>query len=108
MTLFPTQTEIDRETRDGIVVQMRIDEGFTYREIAERVGLSVSQCHRIYQAARARRRGDYDIQRHIDEQYADIEGALELLRPYVLGIPGPQDMPVLDTNLDHSSRSLIR
>jgi hypothetical protein len=100
MPSAPTTTEIVRETRHGLVVKMRL-EGHTHQAISDRLGLSVSQCHRIYQAARARRRGDYDIQRHIDEQYADIEGALELLRPFVLGIPGPPDMPVLEVREAH-------
>jgi len=31
----------------------------------------------------------------------DIEGALEMLRPYVFGTPGPPDVPVLETKDAH-------
>ncbi len=44
-------------------------------------------------------RGVTDIERHRDDVFADIEMVLEALRPFVLGIPGPPDLP--EPNRDH-------
>ena len=93
MTLVPTQNEIDRDTRDGDIVRLRLD-GLPYREISARVGLSISQCQRIVEGARARRRGDLDIERHMDEQLADIEGTLDLYRALIFGEELPPDQPI--------------
>ena len=91
MTLVLTQTEVDRETRDGDIVRARLD-GLTYRVIAEQVGLSISQCQRIFEAARARRRGDIDLEQHHRDLLNDIEDVLDYLRPWVLGEPVPDDV----------------
>ncbi len=96
MSLVPTRDEIIREARHGLVVKLRLEQGCTYQEISDRIGLSISQCQRVYEAARARRRGDLDIERHMDDQYADIEGALEMVRPFVFGAPAPPDFPVME------------
>ena len=92
MTLVLTQTEIDRETRDGDIVRLRVDDGLTYREIAEQVGLSISQCQRIFEAARARRRGDYDLDKHHRDVLNDIEDTLDILRPWIMGEAVPDDV----------------
>ena len=93
MTLVPTQNEVDRDTRDGDIVRLRLD-GLPYREISARVALSISQCQRIVEAARARRRGDLDIERHMDRQHADIERTLDLYRALIFGEELPSDQPV--------------
>ena len=87
MAAPPTSAEVVRETRCGLIVRLRLEEGLTYREISERVGRSISQCHRDYQRALARRRGDLDIERHRDEVFADLELLLDMLRPLVHGSP---------------------
>jgi len=56
MTIVVAQNEVDREIRDGDIVRARLD-GATYREISEQFDLSISQCQRIVEVARARRRG---------------------------------------------------
>src|ERR1700681_947682 len=84
MTSGPTKAEVVGDFRHGLVVRLRLDEGLTYREISERAGLSVSQCHRIFQEARARRRGEYDVKQHMNAVFSDIEGSLDELRPWVL------------------------
>jgi hypothetical protein len=68
MSLVPTRDEIIREARHGLVVRLRL-EGLTYQEISDRVALSISQCQRVYEAARARRRGDLDMEKHLDEVF---------------------------------------
>ena len=91
MTLVLTQTDIDREVRDGDIVRARLD-GATYREIAGQFNLSISQCQRIFEAARARRRGDRDLEQHRKDVFNDIEDLLDYLRPFVLGEPVPDDV----------------
>jgi hypothetical protein len=83
MGIGVVKEEISRETRDGEIVRMRI-EGQSYKAIAERVGLSISQCHRVYEAAIARRRGDYDLKQLLDQVFCDLQGLLDELRPWVL------------------------
>jgi hypothetical protein len=106
MSLVPSRDEIIREARHGLVVRLRLD-GLTYLGISDRVGLSISQCQRVYETARARRRGDLDIERHRDELYADIEGVLEALRPFVMGTPGPPDLPVPNKEALSAFRAMI-
>jgi transcriptional regulator with XRE-family HTH domain len=91
MTLVVTANEIDRETRDGDIVRLRLD-GLTYREIAEQTGVSISQAQRIFEAARARRRGDRDLEQHHRDVLNDIEDTLDALRSWVLGEPVPDDV----------------
>ncbi len=100
MTLVLTQTEVDRETRDGDIVRLRVDDGLTYREISEKVGLSISQCQRIFEATRARRRGDYDLDQHHRDVLNDIEDTLDILRPWIMSeaVPG-EDPPPLTKDL---------
>ena len=89
--MLVAQTDIDRETRDGEIVRARLD-GLTYKEISEQFDLSISQCQRIFEAARARRRGDYDLDKHHRDVLNDIEDVLDYLRPWVLGESVPDDV----------------
>jgi len=79
----PTKAQLIRETRHGLVVRLRV-EGLRYREISDRVGLSIAQCQRIFEAAMARRRGDVDAEAHRAELFADAQIMIENLRPAVL------------------------
>jgi hypothetical protein len=91
MTVVLAENQVDREIRDGDIVRARLD-GATYKEIAQQTGLSISQCHRVYEAARARRRGDYDLEQHRTNVSNDIDDLLDYLRPFVMGEPVPDDV----------------
>ncbi len=99
MTLVVPQNEIDRENRDGDIVRLRLA-GRPYREISSQVGLSISQCQRVFEAARERRRGDRDLDQHYRDALNDIDDSLDILRPWIFGeaVPG-EDPPPLTKDL---------
>jgi len=87
----PSPADIMRDARNREILRLRLYEGLTLEAIAKRMNLSVSQVHRMCREALARQRGDYDIERHRDEVYADTEAVLERLRPFVTDMPMPPD-----------------
>ena len=81
------------DIRHTIVNEMRLQK-FPLAKIAEVTGLSVGRCSNIHNQYLRERRAQLAVAEHIDQQYVDIEKALDIYRALMFGEPLAPDIPI--------------